>query len=346
LPELYRNSFSEHITVPLSIKIRIFYIPIAAIIKRLILLTICLLYLSFCDSSRSPQQGGTVNAMSFSADRYSFPYALENPDKNYKLPSYLEEISGLSYYSEEKLACIQDEKANIYILKLGKKLDISKYDFGKDGDYEGIAIVKKTAYVIRNDGRIFRVRDFTKDDIKTKQYKTPLSDKNDTEGLEFDQLSNSLLIACKGSPSIKNEDSHSGNRAVYRFDLDNKELAKKPFLLINLDKLDNYKDESSFTKFSRQLAKTFRLADSKTPFQPSGIAIHPLNGDIYLISSIGKLLIVMNRSGKILYIHDLDANLFRQPEGICFSPSGVLYISNEGQGGKGYILKFKPLSNE
>ncbi len=117
-------------------------------------------------------------------------------------------------------------------------------------------------------------------------------------------------------------------------------------MLINLNDLDSYNDRSTFSKFSSKLAKKLHLVDSETSFKPSGLSIHPLSGDIYLISSIGKLLIVMDRSGKILDIHELDDKIFRQPEGICFSPSGDLYISNEGQGGKGYILKFKPLNNE
>ena len=65
-----------------------------------------------------------------------------------------------------------------------------------------------------------------------------------------------------------------------------------------------------------------------------------------MISNIGKLLIVMDRRGEILDIHALDIKLFRQPEGICFSPSGDLFISNEGQGGKGYILKFKAQTDD
>ena len=65
-----------------------------------------------------------------------------------------------------------------------------------------------------------------------------------------------------------------------------------------------------------------------------------------MISSVGKLLVVLDRDGYILGVHALDPNLFRQPEGICFSPEGDLYISNEGRGGKGYVLKFKPKKNE
>jgi sugar lactone lactonase YvrE len=71
------------------------------------------------------------------------------------------------------------------------------------------------------------------------------------------------------------------------------------------------------------------------------LAIHPIYGDIYIISSVGKLLIILNRHGKVQNVEELDPKLFRQPEGICFSPKGDMFISNEGQGGKGYIVKFK-----
>ena len=37
------------------------------------------------------------------------------------------------YYQKDKLACVQDEKAHIYIVELGKKIEISRYDFGKQG---------------------------------------------------------------------------------------------------------------------------------------------------------------------------------------------------------------------
>ena len=58
------------------------------------------------------------------------------------------------------------------------------------------------------------------------------------------------------------------------------------------------------------------------------------------------MLMVLDRNGKVLDLQDLDNKLFLQPEGICFSPQGDLFISNEGRGGKGYILKFKYLKNE
>lgn len=286
------------------------------------------------------------NPIVYTAEDYSFPFLLDRPDARYYLPAYLEEISGLSWYRKDKLACIQDEKANVYILELGEDLEISKHDFGKDGDYEDITITGNTAYVLRNDGRIFRIKNLQKKELKVKTFKTPLAEKNNTEGIAFDSLTNSLLIACKGSPSIEKGNPYKGSRAIYCFDLDSKELEKEPVFLIDLSKLESYRDRGTFNRFSLKLAKKLGMVESETSFQPSGIAIHPINGNIYIIASIGKLLLVMDREGKILDIRDLDAKLFRQPEGICFSPSGDLYISSEGQGGRGYILKFKPQINE
>jgi len=277
----------------------------------------------------------------FLMDDHQFAYDLENPEARYKLPAYLEEISGLSYYSKGKIACVQDEKANIYMLNLKKEVSIEKYDFGSDADYEDISIVGKTAYVLRSNGHIYRVKDFTKKDRKTKKFNTPLKEINDTEGMTYDPLLNALLIACKGSPSIEKENNYEGYKAVYKFDLKEEELGKEPHFLIDLDRLDSYIDRNVFSKLSVKVAKRLRLIESETSFKPSGIAVHPIYGEIYIISSVGKLLIILDRRGKVLDVKELDPDLFRQPEGICFSPAGDMFIANEGQGGKGYILKFE-----
>lgn len=247
----------------------------------------------------------------------SFPYDLDNPDKKYPLPQYLEEISGLAYYKEEMILCVQDEHADIYVLNTDNNEIVDKYDFGKQGDYEDIAVIGHTAYVLRSDGHIFEVENFNKEDRKVTDHKTPLSAKNDTEGLTYDKISNSLFIACKGSPAIENYNPYKGYKAIYQFDLREMKLHKIP-----------------------------QLIRSATSYEPSGLAIHPVFDEIYLISGTGKVLIIMDRSGKVLNVHHLSSRIFRQPEGICFSPSGDLFISNEGRGGKANILRFNLLRNE
>lgn len=315
----------------LLIKLHIFYNWDSHRILSIPGIVICMIFVSFCN----PSTEGRIPP-----GEYHFRYDLGSPVARYTLPAYLEEISGLSYYGNGKIACVQDEKANIYIWNLEKEKIIDKYEFGDDADYEDIVVVGKTAYILRNNGHIYRIKDFKKKDRKVKKYKTELKEKNDCEGIAFDPIANALLIACKGSPSIEKENSYDGYKAIYQFDLEDEKLVTRPHFLIDLDRLDSYMDRSRFNKLSVRVAKSLHLIESETSFKPSGIAIHPLDGEIYIISSVGKLLIILNREGKVQDVRELDPKTFRQPEGICFSPAGDLFISNEGQGGKGYILKF------
>ncbi len=288
--------------------------------------------MSFCQSPDISYQKG--------------PYDFACPDQKYTLPPSLEEISGISWMDEGILACIEDENGMIYIYSMENEKVVTETEFGKDGDYEDISVKEGTAYVLRSDGQIFRVKDFSRDDVKVKRYKTQLSSKNDAEGMAFDASNNRLLIACKGSPSIDKENPYKGYRAVYSFDLETAQLLNEPVYLIDLRNIDTYRHQDRFTQFSSKMARILGITDPYANFRPSGMAIHPLTGEIYIISSVGKLLIVLDREGFILEAQALDPKLFRQPEGICFSPDGDLYISNEGNGGKGYILKFKTNPHE
>jgi len=177
----------------IHIKLHIFYKCVSPCTIRMMGLVLCMVFISFCNP-------GTEGKDPPAEDE--FGYDLDTPAGKYKLPKYLEEISGLSYYGKGKIACVQDEKAFIYMLNLEKEKIVDKYDFGSDADYEDIAVVGKTAYILRNNGHIYRIKNFTKKDRKVKKYNTELKEKNDTEGIAFDPASNALLIACKGSPSI------------------------------------------------------------------------------------------------------------------------------------------------
>jgi hypothetical protein len=269
-------------------------------------------------------------------------YELGRPDQRFSMPPSLKEISGISWIGKGMLACNEDENGTIYIYSLEEKVVIDSRKFGKDGDYEDIAVVSSTAYVLLSKGDIFRVKDFQQDDFKVKRYKTDLSKKNDAEGLAYDSSESRLLIALKGSPAVDKEKPFKGYRAVYAFDLETKQLGKDPVYLVDLRRIESYRDQGNFTQFSSKLARILGITDPYGNFRPSGIAIHPLTDDIYIISSVGKLLVVLDREGLVLGVQALDPVLYKQPEGICFSPGGDLYISSEGRGGKGYILKFKP----
>lgn len=269
-----------------------------------------------------------------------FAYDLNSPDHEYELQKILREISGIAWYSHNKIACIQDEQGIIFLFdeETGKISD--SYTFGKNGDYEGIAVYQDTAWVLKSNGTIYKVTNFTRDNRKTFIFPTPLSARNNTEGLVYDFSENNLLIACKNQPSINGKEQLTGFRTIYRFDIFENKLEVKPAYLIDPKWFSGFEETKYFKRISLNLANKLHLAENSV-FNPSGIAIHPLEDELYIISATPGKLIVMNRDGNIRHIQTLDKHIFRQPEGICFSPEGDLYISNEGNNGRGNILKFK-----
>ena len=264
-------------------------------------------------------------------------YDLDQADFTLNLPSALTEISGLDYSASENLLyAVNDELAIIYLIDPENGSVVQNYNFGKSGDYEGIELVGDVAYVLKSNGNIYPF------DLKRKEsltyYKSPMSETNDTEGLGYDPKSNSLLIACKGSPILAGSDKKKESKAIYHFDLDKMELNPEPLFLIRDQALTDFyqliKDpEDSDKKKKRKLG---RLRN----FSPSGIAVHPSDGCYYILSTVGKTLIVSDETGQVENIHFLDSKIHTQPEGICFTTDGRLYISNEGKGLVGKIYGF------
>ncbi len=258
-------------------------------------------------------------------------YDFSKPDQKVKLPKVLREISGITWWRDHEVAGVQDEDGFVFIIDLKKEKVEDKEKFRKDGDYEDIAKVGKKIYIVRNDGRIYRVKDFDKKDQETKTYETPLSSKNDVEGLCYDKAFNRLLLLCKEQSGI--EKDNPNYKAVYAFDLETKELDNRPVLKIGIKDLVDYCEEN--------------FGDvPKGDFKPAGIAIHPVSGRFFVISSVMKVLLEVDRKGKLHRVHILPEDIFKQPEGLSFDEAGNLYICNEGRQGKGNILRFNYLLNQ
>ena len=293
---------------------------------------------------QTPHSENSVNNTPFpEPDTFNIPYDLENPNSIYKLPSALYEISGIAIYKDNLIACVQDEKGIVYLYDLDKEEVIKKIKFAKDGDFEDIAVVDGTIYVLKNNGNIYRIKKPEKKDPKVKKITTPLSAANDCEGLEYDQVSNSLLIACKGTASYKNHEFNKGSKAIYAINLDSLSFNAYPAYLVDVNIIFESMELDSYLRVSNKIMQHLNPGRNIV-FQPSGVAVHPISNHIYILASVGKLLVVLDRDGRILEIEPLNKNIFRQPEGICFDANGDLYISNEGKGGKGTILIFNQIN--
>lgn len=252
-------------------------------------------------------------------------YKLSEPDAVYKLPKKLNEISGLSYLGDGKLACVQDEKGNIYVFDMESEELSTQIDFGKNNDYEGVTFGDGSMFVLQSNGTVYEVSDFEDEQKrKTEKYPTFLKSKNNTEGICYDKNNNRLLIACKDDPG--KDMSVKDMVAIYSFDLKTRKLETKPAYLIRIDSV------RAFTK-RNNLRSTMDMSFNKAPEQriirPSGIAIHPITNNIYVISTVGKILIILKPDGSIESVAKLPIGICGQPEGITFDELGNMYISNE-----------------
>ncbi len=273
-------------------------------------------------------------------ESYGFAYDLTAPDADYELPDDLDEISGISWYNHNKLACIQDEKGIIYLFDEVTEGISGSYPFARHGDYEDITVYQDTAWVLKSNGTIYKVTNFAGSGRETFIIPTALSSRNDTEGMAYDISEKVLLISCKNEPSIDGKERFDGFRAIYRFEANDNKLEEKPGYLIDPEWFNDLAENTYVKRVSLSLVRKLQLARNNI-FNPSGLAIHPLEDDLYVISAFPGRLIVMKRDGSVSHIKTLDKRIFRQPEGISFSSGGDLYISNEGDNGRGNILKFK-----
>jgi len=277
-----------------------------------------------------------------------FPYVIYKPDNKYVLQHKLTEVSGLSFISDREVALIEDESGSVFIYDLGKNVVERKITFDKKGDYEDVEMVGDTAYVLRSDGKIFELENISgsRSQLKENKYNTSLSRQNNTEGLCYDNKSKLLLIACKDKPGIgKTGKKYENKKAIYSFNTETKTFSDTPYVLIDINEVQKTA-RGVHTNAIRKLIRFYTDNRESHDFEPSGLSIQPLTGDLYIISSVGKLLVIVSPEGKLLNVIKLPPSIFKQPEGIAFDSIGNMYISNEGRNGKGNILRFNYVKDQ
>jgi len=301
---------------------------------NLLILIVCCVAFSACSKNKKNKQ------KCFLCEDYSHvPYTLNHPSATYVLDNQLREISGLTYLSENKLLCVNDEHGSVFEYDLKERAISKKVKFAKKGDFEAVEYMRNECVALRSDGKLYFFKDIENPKVESIKVKTGLSLRNDTEGLAYDSSSQTLLIACKG---LAHEGSmYKDKRAIYRYSIVDSTLNPKPFILIDQNDLGKILNLDPITKFSNSVLESMNPSKGNTTFQPSGIAIHPISKNIYVIGSVGKLLLILSPQGELLAVNRLKRKIFPQPEGICFAPDGTLYISTEGKVNQGRIYQFK-----
>ncbi len=232
-------------------------------------------------------------------------YDFSNP-KIIDLPTDLDEISGIVYYPKDtSVFAIVDEAGILYKIPLKNPQKFQQWRFAKNKDFEEVVLVDSTFYVLVSNGDIEKLS-FKGEKVKAEQFAffTRKKKKNEFEILYKSPNSNELILICKDC-----EDDDKEHLSTYIFS----DTAEEKF------KVGPVLDMRAF---SQEIGV-------KKHLKPSAAAINPITGELYLVSAIQNVVLILSPEGIFKTMVSLDPRIYKQPEGITFTPEGNLIISNE-----------------
>jgi len=267
-------------------------------------------------------------------------YDLKSPEK-FVMGDDLHEISGIVFLpgKDDSLYAIEDEDGRLfYFMPGGEKAENVK--FGKRGDYEDVAVVDgRTFVVLRSDGSLYV---FAAEDVRGgNELQAPSSKLQEKKGSK-EGLSNVSEF-----PNVLPEGEYEGLYGASDGTL---------YALCKNCKQDDQREEVSGYTLRRPQNGSFGVTEHFTvdvsninlpkeqrrgKFRPSALARHPITHEWYILSSVNKILLVLDEQWKVKAAYSLKPSLFKQPEGLAFDSKGNMYISNEGGDGNANVLLFK-----
>lgn len=258
--------------------------------------------------------------------RFSSPkgYDLLHPEK-VNMPESLLEISGIAFYKDkaDTIYSIQDEDGRFFRQGWMNKKQLHTR-FASKGDYEDVAILNETVFILESDGTIysFPFAQATLKEVKDVKIFKKILPKGEYESIYANNQTNQIYLLCKNCKSDKKDKSMSGS--IFTYNPQKKDLIAS----------------GSFAMDLTDLIKKDQIL--KTGLKASALTRDPHSGEWYILSSVNKVLIVASPDWKVKSVHRLNSSLFNQPEGLAFDQQMNLYISNEGDElSSGNILKFK-----
>jgi uncharacterized protein YjiK len=233
-------------------------------------------------------------------------YDFSHP-KVLKLPQDLDEISGIAYYPKDtSVFAIVDEDGMLYKISLKNPQKLKKWKFDKKRDYEDIVLHDSTFFVLVSNGDIVELKfDGNKINSSTTKFSSDAGGTNEFEILYKSPDSSGLTLICK----------------------DCQEDSKQTLTSYNFNISDSAK---GFTRgIVYDMAPLMQKLGVEKHLKPSAAAINPITKELYILSSIQKLVVIMDATGNFKEFYKLNPADYKQPEGIAFTPAGDLIISNE-----------------
>jgi len=301
---------------------------------KLIITIIWLCLLSCANRSQSTTPKAKPNTGE-ELDTLNIAYDFQRPSKTHVLDRKLVEISSLAYnHSSNSFMTNDDEHGRYYELSYEDFSIVQETKFAGKGDYESIEVIGNQVWIGTSNGHFYA---HNSESGKTNKIETSLKAQNDLEGLCLLKDKHTLLLACKGQP-LNSKGVNQHTKCIYQYDVSKMELILEPYLAITDEDLIEYIE--NYYKYESKV-KLKKLTQKIIKFAPSGIAINPLNQDIFITSAKGSTLVIYDKMKRLKSLVFLSSRTIPQPEGITFDSEGNLFISTEGQGLSGKVFRFE-----
>ena len=224
------------------------------------------------------------------------------------LPEALAEISGIIFYPKDSsILCVEDDKGAVYKFPLFKYKTLQEWPFSGETDFEEIVLQNNFFYALKSNGDITRFYFDRNGTVVADKFTSHLSiQTREFESMVYDSTRKLLLLTCKDC-----KDDVKNNTSVWGVDFDRKVMLPTPVFAINHTQIEEL------------------VGQKISKFRPSAMAIHPVTGDYYFVSSINNLIVVTDREGLVKEVTVTSKKYFKQPEGLTFLPNGDLLVSNE-----------------
>lgn len=247
---------------------------------------------------------------------------LERPTSQARLPRLVTEASGLSFAGPGRLWTHDDERGAIYRIDPSSGRVLEERVLGPRtvrGDFEGLAFDGEHVHLVTSGGTLVSFRpgpEAVVEDYSVRE--TAAGSVCEVEGVEFDPVRTTLVLACK---VVLQEDL--GDRMV----------------LLEVD-LPPGPTEGLGRPLPVRLALTVSdedLAAAGLPRSPrlSGIAYDPTLDAWWLVAARDRRVFVVDREGAVLGGGRLRSRHHPQAEGIAIDPAtGTLLLVDEGGNGR------------
>ncbi len=250
----------------------------------------------------------------------------EKTATHWKLPTNLEEISGLAMTRDNRLLAHNDERGVIFEIDyrngaIAKSFQLSDMKNPVASDFEGIATIDDQIYLVTSSGRLYACREGAAGaSVLFNVYTTGVGRDCEIEGLAYDESKRALLLMCKDARSADME----GQLAIYNWSIDEKQLSVDAHTVIPV------------AEFSQHI--------KGKKFQPSGIERHPISGNYFIVAARQGAIAEITPEGMVVAVREFPAQWHRQIEGIAFTADGTLIVSDEGAGRKARLTLY-PVSD-